>query len=264
MRVELRTPEVSARGWRFSLRLMLVFAASLAVVGGVPAGEPMVLLSDNEIKFETQAQGTTSIPRKILLKNIGTAELIINAIAISGENGNEFAETHTCPTAPASLAAEAVCEIQIVFKPKTEGDLSAALSISDNASGSPHNVSLKGHSSLPVPAVALSPVVLAFGNQPIGTSGKLQVIVLSNLGSATLTLTSGIRIDGAAGAEFRLQKTNSPCPEGAGQLAPSASCSIGIVFIPASAGPKSAQVIVVDDAAGSPQTVALSGVGSGT
>jgi len=244
--------------------LILLLAGSLSGASYIRANEPLVVLSLNELKFEAQAQGTASAPRKILLTNIGTAELIVDSIAVGGENSTDFTETHTCPTAPATLAAAAVCEIYIVFKPRIGGDLSATLSVSDNASGSPQTVSLHGRSSLPVPLVGLSPVTLSFGNQAMGTSSKVQVVVLTNKGSATLNINSAIGITGPASGEFHLQKASGACPDSSGQLAPNASCSIGIVFIPASIGVKSAQVTIVDDAAGSPQTVALSGAGSGT
>lgn len=251
-------------GWQIFRCTILLLALILAPPGYVFAGEPMVSLSANELNFSSQVQGTASSPQKILLANIGTAELIINAIAIGGQNTTDFSETHNCPAAPATLAAGAICEVQIVFAPKIAGDLSASLSISDNASGSPQTINLKGHSSLPAPAASLSPASLTFSSQPIGTSSQLRVIVLSNIGSATLNITSSISVAGPAAAEFRLQKTTSPCPEGAAQLPPGTSCSIGVVFSPVSVGPKNAQLIVVDDAPGSPRSVALSGTGIGT
>jgi Abnormal spindle-like microcephaly-assoc'd, ASPM-SPD-2-Hydin len=243
---------------------IVLLVSGLASASCVLANEPMVVLSASELKFPAQPQGTTSAPAKVLLTNNGGAELVISSITIGGVNETEFTETHNCPSSPATLAASAHCEILVVFKPKTAGDLSATLNISDNASGSPRSVMLTGQSGPPVPAVALSPVTLAFGNQPVGTASKTLMVVLSNTGSVTLNINTAINITGPAAAEFHLQKINAGCPEGSGQLAPNASCSIGVVFAPLSTGPKSAQVIIVDDAAGSPQTVALSGAGSGT
>ncbi|MGA2096953.1 MAG: choice-of-anchor D domain-containing protein [Candidatus Acidiferrum sp.] len=249
---------------RLVRRIVLFSVANLLLASCILANEPMVLLSSNELKFQAQPQGTGSTPQEVLLTNNGGAELVITSIMIGGENAAEFTETHTCPAAPATLAAGAHCGILVVFKPKADGDLSATLTISDNASGSPHSVSLTGHSGAPAPTVALSPATLAFGSHAVGSSSQVQLIVLSNTGSATLNINSAINITGPGAAEFHLQKISSACPEGTGQLAPNASCSIGVMFVPVSTGPKTAQIIIVDDAAGSPQTVALSGAGTGT
>jgi hypothetical protein len=249
---------------RAILRAGLLVAGASVVAIAAHANEPVVVLSANALKFESQAQGTASLPQRILIANTGTADLLISSISLGGENAGDFSETHTCAAPPAAVAAGAHCEIQIIFKPRTSGDLSASVNISDNGSGSPRSVTLGGHSGVPVPVVTLSPATLAFGNQAMGTSSKVQTIVLSNTGSAILNINTAIAVAGSASTEFHLQKTSAACPDGTGQLAPGASCAIGVIFAPVTAGPKSAQVVVVDDAANSPQAVTMSGVGSGT
>jgi hypothetical protein len=111
------------------------------------------------------------------------------------------------------------------------------------------------------PAVSLSPVALAFGSQHVGANSKMQVVLLKNTGSGTLNINSAIRIDGSAASEFHLQAVHQPCPETTGEVPPNASCSIGIVFAPVSSGAKKAQLVIEDDAAGSPHAVELSGSG---
>jgi Abnormal spindle-like microcephaly-assoc'd, ASPM-SPD-2-Hydin len=238
-----------------------VFAAPL-FAGMNPLEEPMITLSAYQLKFAAQPQGTASAPQQVTLSNIGTAELAIHSIGISGDNNQQFVETHNCPTAPATLPANSVCQIQVVFKPLIGGDLSATLNVSDNASGSPQTVTLEGHSGAPAPAVVLSPGILSFGSQRVGAASKMQVVVLKNTGSAALNINSAIRIDGASAAEFHFSTVHQPCPETTGELAPNAGCSIGVVFAPVTSGPKNAQLIIDDDAAGSPHTVELSGSGT--
>jgi trimeric autotransporter adhesin len=227
-----------------------------------PLEEPMITLSVYELNFAAQPQGTASAPQQITLSNIGNAELAIHSISISGENNQQFIETHNCPTAPATLAPNSVCQIQVVFKPLISGDLSATLNVSDNASGSPQSVTLEGHSGAPAPALVLSPTVLSFGTQRVGADSRMQVVLLKNAGSAPLNINSAIRIDGASASEFHFHTVHQACPETTGELAPNASCSIGIVFAPVSSGPKNAQLIIDDDAAGSPHAVELSGSGT--
>jgi Abnormal spindle-like microcephaly-assoc'd, ASPM-SPD-2-Hydin len=241
--------------------LLIAFFAAPIFAAMNPVEEPMLTLSLHELKFAAQPQGTASAPQQITLSNIGNAELAIHSITISGENNQQFIETHDCPTAPATLSPNTVCQIQVVFKPLISGDLAATLSVSDNASGSPQTVALEGHSGAPAPAVLLSPVVLAFGTQRVGANSKMQVVLLKNTGSAPLNINSVIRIDGASASEFHFHTVHEPCPETTGEVAPNASCSVGIVFAPVSSGAKNAQLIIEDDAAGSPHTVELSGSG---
>jgi hypothetical protein len=257
-------PFITAEMWlRPTLRALAfaLFAGPICAAMN-PLEEPMITLSVYQLKFAAQPQGTSSAPKQIALSNIGNAELAIRSISISGENNQQFIETHNCPTSPATLAPNTVCQIQVVFKPLIGGDLSATLNVSDNASGSPHTVVLEGRAGAPAPALVLSPAVLSFGTQRVGANSKMQVVLLRNTGSAPLNINSAIRIDGASASEFHFQTVHQACPETTGELAPDASCSVGIVFAPVSSGPKDAQLIIDDDATGSPHTVELSGSGT--
>jgi hypothetical protein len=237
------------------------FALLLAIPLAAAPNEPLIVLSQTEIRFDPQPQGVASTPQTVAVSNTGNAGLTIDTISITGEQSQQFAETHNCPIAPAALPPGGVCQIQVLFQPQIVGDLAAALTISDDASGSPQSVKLYGRAGAPVPQVALSPTNLVFGSRRVGGASTLQVIVLKNTGSATLHIDSAIRIDGASGSEFHLRTVHQPCPEATGELAPNATCSIGVLFSPVSVGTKNAQVVIDDDAAGSPHTVALSGSG---
>jgi hypothetical protein len=185
--------------------------------------------------------------------------LSITGITISGENNADFAQTNNCPMAPGVLAPRVQCEIRVTFSPTVTGTQSAAVSIADNASGSPQTVSLKGVSTAPGPVVSFAPASLAFGNQPQGASSAALLIGLTNAGSGTLNINSEININGPASGEFHIQTVKNSCPSGTFQLAPKASCYIGVVLAPATLGVKSAQILIVDDAPGSPHSIELSG-----
>src|SRR5438552_4729310 len=102
---------------------------------------PNATLSPTSLTFSTQAIGTTSAAKTVTLKNTGTTSLTISSIAITGTNAGNFAQTHTCG---GSLAAGASCTVSVTFKPTASGTRTAALSITDNASGSPQKVTLSG------------------------------------------------------------------------------------------------------------------------
>ena len=224
------------------------------------ASDPMVTLSATQLRFGTQAQGTSSSPQLVILANIGQADLTITSIVVSGQDSGDFIETSNCPMSPAILAAGGNCEIKLVFHPHTSvTELTAILTIADTASGSPRSVALSGAPTAAVPGITLSPASVGFGNQSVGAASVPQPIVITNSGSATLNLNSAISISGPDAGEFRIEKSANPCPQDSGQLAPRASCEINAIFVPVSAGGKSAQIVIVDDAAGSPHVVSLSG-----
>lgn len=221
------------------------------------SAEPLVNLSLHDLNFAPQAQGTPSAVQVVVLTNSGGADLSITEIAITGENKADFAQMNNCPEAPSVLRALTHCEIRVTFSPTITGTLVAVLNISDNASGSPQTVTLKGGSTAPGPLAAFGPASVAFGNKAVGTTSAAKVVILTNTGSATLNVNSEISINGPNSAEFHVQAVKSGCPSGTWQLAPKTSCQIGVVFAPTFIGVKSAQISIVDDAPGSPHSVEL-------
>ena len=76
----------------------------------------------------------------VTLQNTGNVNLSITSIQITGANSGDF-KSSTCPS---SLSPNASCQISVTFTPAAAGTRNAALSISDNAPGSPQSVSLTG------------------------------------------------------------------------------------------------------------------------
>src|SRR5207253_626620 len=75
----------------------------------------------------------------------------------------------------------------------------------------------------------------------------------------TALTISSIGITGTNSGDFA--QTNT-CPISPNTLAASGTCTINLTFTPTAAGSRTASVSVNDNAAGSPQTVALSGTGT--
>ena len=139
------------------------------------------------------------------------------------------------------------------FAPTTSGTLTGSVSITDNASGSPQKITLTGTGT----DIQFTPTSLNFGNQPVGTTSLAKKITLSNKASVTVSITS-ISITGTDKKDFAEINT---C--GASVKA-GASCTITVTFTPSADGKRTADVSVDDNGGGSPQTVALSGTGTGT
>jgi hypothetical protein len=195
------------------------------------------------LTFGPQAIGTTSSPQMVTITNTGLLTLTISSIGITGADASDFAQTNTCgPT----LAPNADCQVSVTFKPTAIGSRSAAVSVTDDAPGSPQSVSLAGTTP-----VFLSPSNLNFPSQYVGTSGPPQTETLTNTTPSTLTITSVT----ASPADFT---PHSSCGS---SLAPGANCSIAVVFDPTTSGTRNGVLTVVDSASDSPQTAALTGLG---
>ena len=102
-----------------------------------PSPAPAVSLSPSTLTFASQTTGTTSAAQQVTLSNAGTAALVLTTIAATGD----FAETNTCGS---SVAAGSSCTISVTFAPTATGARSGSLSVTDNASGSPHKTTLSG------------------------------------------------------------------------------------------------------------------------
>ena len=154
------------------------------------------------------------------------------------------------------LSAGNSCSISVIFTPAAAGNLAAAISVADNATGSPHTVALAG-TGTPVQSAqaVLSATSISFPNTTVGSTSAVQTVTLSNPGTLTLNL-SGITLTGANAADFA--STNN-CGV---SLSAGASCTISASFTPAATGTFTASISVADSAAASPQTIALAGTGT--
>ncbi|MGH9601159.1 MAG: choice-of-anchor D domain-containing protein, partial [Terriglobales bacterium] len=100
-------------------------------------------------------------------------------------------------------------------------------------------------------AVSLTPTSLSFPSQLLNTTSPAQLVTLTNSGNATLTF---IAIT-TSGDFARTHNCGA-------SLAAGARCSISVTFTPTTTGTRNGQLSVSSNAAGSPHTVALSGMGA--
>ena len=100
------------------------------------------------------------------------------------------------------------------------------------------------------PVASLSPTSLTFASRDVGTTSAAQAVTLKNIGNAILTI-SGITANGSFAETHTCGSS----------LAPNASCTISVSFSPQTTGTLNGTLSVSDNAAGSPQTVGLTGSG---
>lgn len=101
------------------------------------------------------------------------------------------------------------------------------------------------------PLVSLTPGVLSFVSQQVGSTSPPQQVVLHNVGDSPLTITS----ISVAGDFAEADNCGSSVVAGG-------SCTLSVTFSPTAAGQRTGSIIITDDAAGSPHAVTLSGTGA--
>jgi hypothetical protein len=197
----------------------------------------------SSLGFANQQIGTSSAPQAVTLANTGTTCFQFSGAQITGD----FSQTNSC--AAAGVPAGSSCSYSVTFTPITSGTRTGTLTVTgtDGVTTTSPSVSLSGTGLTP-PNVSLSTASLAFGPQPVSTSSSAQVVTLTNTGQEPLNITAI-----SAGAPF--SQTNN-CPT---SLAGGTACSISVTFAAGVVGTQTGTLSISDNAAGSPQTVALSG-----
>ena len=218
-------------------------------VSGLVTTAPLASLSPGSVTFPAQGLNSKSAPIPVTLSNTGNGtNLTVTNIAISGADKADFAQTNNCSSVP----GPGNCTINVTITPLAAGARNAVLMVTDNAGGSPQSINLTGTGS--APTAALSPGSLTFPAQALNTKSAVIPVTLSNtVNGADLTVTS-VAISGADKADFA-QTNNCTSVLGPG------NCTISVTITPSAAGARNAVLMVTDDAAGSPQSINLSGTG---
>ena len=209
------------------------------------AGEATVAVtvSPATLSFGNQLLGTPGTPQGVTVANPGGAAISISSLTIS----NGWTETDNClPAVPANSS----CNIRVVFAPTTSGNQSGAITLTDDATNSPQIITLSGTAL--APAVTLSTQSLTFAAQAPATTSAPQTILLTNTGTGGL-----IPLTIATTGDFA-QTNNCNVP-----LNPGTACTIGVTFTPTAGGMRTGTLTLTDNATNSPQTVVLTGTGSG-
>jgi hypothetical protein len=209
-----------------------------------------ISLSRTVLNFSPRVIGTSSAPQNVGLTNIGNSAVNIRSIAVTGTDATDFGEANSCPS---RLPVGQGCMISVTFTPTQPGMRTAAVTITDNASGSPQSVALSGTGLALGPNATLSPTSMTFNyHRPFSRVCHPpfpQTARLTNFGTETLNITS-ITIGGTGFSQTHTCGTS---------LGPGESCTITVSF-QSGYGTFTGALHVYDNAPGSPQSVALTGV----
>lgn len=219
-------------------------SASLSGIGLSAATDT---LSTTALTFAAQEEGTVSAAQTVTLTNSGDTSLgNLSAQITSGD----FSLVSGCGS---SLAGHSSCSVNVSYAPKSVGSEVGVLTLGDALHS--QTVALSGTGLAP-PGVSLLPSAgINYGVIGVGQSSVVQSVTLTNNGGVAL-LISGINISGAG--DFTIPSGGNTCPT---SLGASTSCTLQIMFTPLAAGTRSAQLNIVDNAAGGSQSLLLSGTG---
>lgn len=239
-------------------------------LNGTGTGVGVTLSPGSSLSFPSTVQGVVSAEQTITLTNTGADNLVIQTSPpIQGTNAAdfEFGSSNTCVVS-STISPGGTCTIAVQFAPNEPNPPAGGVALSaqdvltllDAVNGSMQTItiSLSGTETPATPTIVFAPVSLTFTSENVGSPTASQPLTITNTGSAALSISS-IGITGTNPGDF--SQTNN-CPIQPATLAINANCVISITFQPTATGPRSAAVSVADNAASSPQTVALSGTGT--
>ncbi len=238
---------------RAELRIESDAAGSRTVVlkGYATRRSPILRLDPAELDFEPLPVTGTSPGRTITLANDGNGPLAIDSVRLEGDAASVFEVAAESCTEGQVLAAGA-CEIELRFRPGTEGEALAFLAIDSNVAPEPHRIPLRGTGT--AAHVAIAPERLSFGEVAVRASSTTGVVRVTSSGSDRLKI-GAVTVTGADAVTF----TTDGC---AGtELAPGGQCLLEVLFRPRRPGPHRADLQIKHNAGDRRHVLPLNGLG---
>jgi trimeric autotransporter adhesin len=213
---------------------------SIYIQGG---GTPMPPTAPASVAFGNVQVNTAGSTQTVTVtmpnKDVATAQI----------SGTGF----TVPGSITCAQGAATCSFAVTFAPTALGGATGTLTVTDLVTGLTAATALTGTGGVPV--VGLSTNMLTFATEPVGTPTLAQTVTVTNNGNAPLVFTS-VTIGGTNASSFALQ--SNTCT---GTIAVNGMCSFMVTSTPQAQGPLGASVVIVSNAASSPDSVVLSGMG---
>ncbi len=188
--------------------------------------------------------GQRSMPSEIRLVNTETVPVTVTAVTTTAPF-----DIAAVPTLPVTLPSGAGLAVTVTFAPTGPGPASGQLTFVSDAPDSPTVAALDGFGL--APGLTIDAPLVDFGFQRVGTSNR-RIALAANTGTTALTISAI-----TAPAPFTVLAPTGPL-----RLLPNESVSVEIEFAPTAPGAVTAVVTLSHDAAGSPTSIDLAGVGT--
>jgi len=224
---------------------------ALSGTGVAPAA---LTVSPTALSFSSQDLNVASAPQTFTVTNTGGVAITNMGFEKTGEGASNFscgATICSATTCGATLAPGSNCTVQVIFMPASTGELSASLIVAADDVKTPATVALTGSGLVPF-GLNASPPQLIFLPTVAGSSSAAQTVIVSNSSNFAAS-----QLAFSVSPGFLL--TQNTCTE---SLASGATCTVGVVFAPASTGAKTGMLSAMSPSIGTPAMVTLSGTGA--
>lgn len=214
--------------------------------------QPELSISPAALDFGDVVVNSTSASMMVTLNNSGNTALAVSSVTAPGAPFQ--AAGGSCGAAPFNIAAAGNCTLAYEFAPTSVGPANMSLDVVSDAPTSPNSFTLMGEGV--EPQLNIAPAALDFGSVAINTTSPVMTTTLSNPGSSDLNVTAL----SAPGGAF--QAAVGSCGAVPFAVAAGSSCTLGYEFAPLVSGPDNTTITVTSDAASSPDSFDLMGVGT--
>jgi trimeric autotransporter adhesin len=227
-------------------------SASLRVLGVNPGP----IATPDSLSFAYTPLGSTSAPQSFTVTSFNNDPITVQVVD-SSLSPFFLTQGNSCSSTP--------CQISVVFAPTPSNTAPAdgnnsndIILITDLFSGQAAEVSVSGIWQPPPPPTTtanISPGLLTFNPQTVGTTSDTADITITNTGDQPLT--NQISFTGTNVGDFVF---TNPCPS---TIAVGGQCSLTVAFSPTATGLRTAnvQLILNTSNLSSPDTISLTGTG---
>lgn len=198
--------------------------------------------SAQTVQFGLQYVGATPLPRVVTLTNTDVQPVTVGGVSVTGP----FTQVNNCS---APLAPHASCRVAVSFVPTSNTNATGKLTANFSGQGTPVTVNLAATGEVPAD-LDVSPFSLAFTNTFVNVGSTLPV-TLKNVSSATVAISA-----------FNLTTDYTETNDCNGSLAPGATCTVNVTFLPTVVGEQDGTLSIDFSGKGSPQIVPLTGNGT--
>jgi len=213
--------------------------------------QPALTIAPALADFGDQLVDTGSGAITVTLMNSGTADLSVSSIEAASA-AFAVAAGGSC-TAPFTLAATESCTVNFTFAPTVTGPASQSLAVFSDAPSNPDSIELQGNGVQG--SLVVTPVVVDFGNQLIGTTSSPRNVTLSNNGTAAIDVSSVT----AAAAPFAV--SGGSCGAAPFSIAVSGNCTLTYTFMPSVPVSQNQVITINSNASTTPDGLTLQGAG---
>ncbi|MBD3782555.1 MAG: choice-of-anchor D domain-containing protein [Micrococcales bacterium] len=238
-------------------RLNTPLTTDLFTVSGKVAGA--LAAAPRAVSIGAVAVGSSAPDREVVVTNLAAAATTPSAVTVTGPAAGDFTVIQDTCSATA-LPRDANCSVRVRFTPGAVGARGATLSVTHDGLRSPVSVPLTGEGTAPdqAPHATVDPVSVGFGPQRLRVPSPSRTLLVTNAGTAPLTVGT-VTLTGPAPGDFDTSFdtcSTAVVPVGA-------TCRIDVSFLPQSTGDLAATLQVPSDDPAGPLEVPLTGTGFG-